>query len=198
MVGRKEFEHFLRAVPKRVLIILDQAYYEYVRAKDYFNGIEYVAERPNLVVLRTFSKAYGLAGFRVGYGVAHPQIVTDVNRVRPPFNVNRPAQEAAVAALEDRAFLRRSIKANEAGRRYLCREFERLGLEYVPSQTNFVMVRVGREGADSAAIAQAMMRRGVIVRPLAGFGLRDYVRITVGLPRENRLAVKTLEEVLRG
>ena len=197
MVGRPEFERFLKAVPKRVLIVLDQAYYEYVQSKDYFNGIEYVERHPNLVVLRTFSKAHGLAGLRVGYGVADPQIVNDVNRVRPPFNVNRLAQEAAIAALDDTEFLRRSIKLNEAGRRYLYGEFERLGLEYVPSETNFVLVRVGSGSADGAAIAQAMMRRGVIVRPMAGFGLLDYIRITIGRPEENRLAVRTLEKALR-
>ena len=197
MVGRREFERFLAAVPKRVLIVLDQAYYEYVQSKDYFNGIEYVERHPNLVVLRTFSKAHGLAGLRVGYGVADPQIVNDVNRVRPPFNVNRLAQEAAIAALDDAEFLRRSIEVNEAGRRYLYGEFERLGLEYVPSQTNFVLVRVGSGSADGAAVAQAMMRRGVIVRPMSGFGLLDYIRITIGRPAENRLAVRTLEKVLR-
>ncbi len=197
MVGRKAFERFLRAVPRRILIVLDQAYYEYVQASDYFNGIEYIARHPNLVVLRTFSKAYGLAGLRVGYGVAVPEIVKDVDRVRPPFNVNRAGQEAAAAALDDAEFLQRSISVNEEGRRYLYDQFERLGLEYVPSQTNFVLVRAGREGKDGAAVAEAMMRRGVIVRPMGGFGLKDYVRITIGLPRENRLAVRILEEIVR-
>jgi len=196
MVGRAEFERFLKAVPRNVLIVLDQAYYEYVQAKDYFNGIDYIGRYPNLVVLRTFSKVYGLAGLRIGYGVAHPQIVRDVNRVRPPFNVNRLAQEAAIAALDDKAFVRRSIQLNEAGRRYLSGEMDRLGLEYVPSQTNFILVRVGCEGVDAAAIAQGMMRRGVIVRPMTGFGLSDYVRITIGLPAENRLAVRVLKKVL--
>jgi len=197
MVGREEFERFLKAVPRRVLIVLDQAYFEYVRDKDYFNGIDYIARHPNLVVLRTFSKVHGLAGLRIGYGVAHPQIVADVDRVRPPFNVNRLAQEAAAAAIEDADFVRKSVETNEAGRRYLYGEFERLGLTYVPSQTNFVLVRVGREGLDGSAVAQEMMRRGVIVRPMAGFGLRDYVRISIGLPAENRLAMKTLATVLR-
>jgi histidinol-phosphate aminotransferase len=197
MVGRGEFERFLKAVPRRVVIVLDQAYFEYVQDKDYFNGIDYIGRYPNLIVLRTFSKVYGLAGLRIGYGVAHPQIVSDVDRVRPPFNVNRLAQEAAVAALEDADFVRRSVESNETGRRYLYGEFERLGLEYVPSQTNFVLVRVGREGLDGTMVAQEMMRRGVIVRPMAGFGLRDYVRITIGLPPENRLAVRVLEAVLR-
>ncbi|MBM3334136.1 histidinol-phosphate transaminase [Candidatus Sumerlaeota bacterium] len=197
IVGRKEFERFLKAAPRRVLIVLDQAYYEYVQAKDYFSGIEYVAENPNLVALRTFSKAYGLAGLRIGYGVAHPQIVSDVNRVRPPFNVNRLAQEAAIAALGDNDFLRRTVEANEAGRRYLCGEFDRLGLEHVPSHTNFVLVRAGRPHANGDAIAQAMMRQGVIVRPMTSLGLTDYVRITIGLPRENRRAISVLRRVLR-
>jgi histidinol-phosphate aminotransferase len=196
MVGRGEFERFLKSVPRRVLIVLDQAYFEYVEDRSYFNGIDYIGRCPNLVVLRTFSKVYGLAGLRVGYGVAHPQIVSDVDRVRPPFNVNRLGQEAAVAALEDVEFVRRSVESNESGRRYLCGEFERLGLEYVPSQTNFVLARVGREGMDGTKVAHEMMRRGVIVRPMAGFGLRDYVRITVGLPSENRWAVRMLREAL--
>jgi len=197
MVGRAEFERFLKAVSRRVLIVLDQAYFEYVQAKDYFNGIDYIERYPNLVVLRTFSKIYGLAGLRIGYGVAHSQIVNDVDRVRPPFNVNRLAQEAAIAALEDVEFVGKSIQNNEAGRRYLYGEFERLGLEYVPSQTNFIMVRVGRAGLDGATVAQQMMRDGVIVRPMAGFGLRDYVRITVGRPAENRLAIKVLKNIVQ-
>jgi len=197
MVGRKEFERFLKAIPRRVMIVLDQAYFEYVRAKDYFNGIDYLKRYPNLVVLRTFSKIYGLAGLRIGYGVAHPQIVSDVDRVRPPFNVNRLAQEAAIAALEDVEFVRKSIESNEAGRRYLYGEFERLGLEYIPSQTNFVLVRAGRERLDGNAVAQAMMRHGVIVRPMACFGLRDYVRITIGRPEENRLAIRVLRQCLK-
>jgi len=196
MVKRQEFERFLKAVPPRVLIVLDQAYFEYVQDADYFDGIEYLGRYPNLVVLRTFSKAYGLAGLRIGYGVANPKIVTDVNRVRPPFNVNRLAQEAAVAALDDVDFLRQAVEVNEAGRRYLYGEFERLGLDYVPSQTNFVLIRVGNETCDGTAIAHEMMRRGVIVRPMAGYELPDYIRITIGLPAENRLAMRVLEKVV--
>ncbi len=175
-----------------------QAYYEYVQEADYFNGIEYIGRYPNLMVLRTFSKAYGLAGLRVGYGIAAPEIVSDVDRVRPPFNVNRAGQEAAAAALDDVEFLQRSVSVNEEGRRYLYDQFARLGLDYIPSQTNFVLVRVGREGRDGAAVAQAMMRLGVIVRPMSGFGLKDYVRITIGLPRENSMAIRVLEKALRG
>lgn len=197
MVRRKDFERFLRSVPRRVLIVLDQAYFEYVQDADYFDGIDYLDRHPNLVVLRTFSKAYGLAGLRIGYGVADPQIVTDVNRVRPPFNVNRLAQEAATAALDDVDFLRRSVEVNEAGRRYLYGEFERLGLDYVPSQTNFVLVRVGSNGSDGTAIAGEMMRHGVIVRPMAGYGLPDYVRVTIGRPRDNASAVRILKKVLQ-
>jgi len=195
IVGRREFERFLASVPPSVLIILDQAYFEYVRHKDYFDGIDYIAGHPNLVVLRTFSKAYGLAGLRIGYGIAHPDVVADVNRVRPPFNVNRPAQEAAIAALEDSGFLRRAIETNEAGRRYLYGEFEKLGLEYVPSHTNFVLVRVGRAGRDGAWFAREMMKRGVIVRPMGGYGLPDHIRVTIGRAGDNRTFVKVLKEV---
>lgn len=198
MVGRKEFERLLKAVPRRVMVVVDQAYFEYVDAPDYFNGIDYLDENPNLVVLRTFSKAYGLAGLRLGYGVAHPELVTDVNRVRPPFNVNRPAQEAAIAALGDEAFLRRSIEVNNEGRHYLCDEFEKIGLKHIPSYTNFVLVNVATGDLDGSAVTQHLMRRGVIVRPMGGYGLPEYVRISVGLPKENARCIRELKKVLNG
>lgn len=197
MVTRREFERFLKSVPPHVMIVLDQAYFEFVRDPDYFDGIRYVEKYPNLVVLRTFSKVYGLAGLRVGYAVAHPAIVTDVDRVRPPFNVNRLAQEAAKAALDDTDFVAQSVELNEAGRAYLYAEFDRLRLPYVPSQTNFVLVHVARNGLTGADVSQALMRTGVIVRPMGGYGLPDYIRVTVGRTHENTRFVRMLERVLK-
>jgi len=198
MVARREFERFMKIVPPEVMVGLDQAYYEYVSDPDYFDGIDYLERYPNLVVLRTFSKIYGLAGLRVGYAIAHPDLVTDVERVRPPFNVNRLGQEAAMAALEDTEFVRQSIDLNKAGRDYLYGEFERLALEHVPSHTNFVLVRVAREGLTGAQVTHELMRRGVIVRPMGGYGLPDWIRVTVGRVRENVTFVNMLEEVLGG
>jgi histidinol-phosphate aminotransferase len=193
MIGREEFEYLLRKVPRRVMIVLDQAYFEYVAADDYFDGIDYLDRHPNLVVMRTFSKAYGLAGLRIGYGVAHPKIASDFNRIRPPFHLNRMAQEAAVAALDDDAFLRKSVEVNQEGRGYLCGAFARLGLDYVESHTNFVLVKVG----DGATVSRELMRRGVIVRPMGGYGFPDHVRVTIGRPTENARFVKALKAVLR-
>jgi histidinol-phosphate aminotransferase len=194
MFERDEFEAFLGKAPSRVLVLLDQAYYEYVAARTYPNGTHYVRRHPNLIVTRTFSKAYGLAGLRIGYGFAHPEVIRNFDRVRPPFNVSRIAQAAALAALEDKTHVRRSVEMNRKGKKTLEAAFERLGLDYVPSVTNFILVDTARPGA---AVAERLMRQGVIVRPMGGYGLPRHVRVTVGLPCENRRFVASLKQALR-
>ena len=179
---------FLRQVPPGVLVVLDEAYYEYLAAADQSASIEWIREFPNLLVTRTFSKAHGLAGLRVGYGVAHPQVADLMNRVRQPFNVNSIAQAAAVAALSDTAFLQRSFDLNRAGMAQLTSGFDAMGLDWIPSHGNFVSVRVG----DAALVFQGLMERGVIVRPIAGYGLPEHLRVTVGLEAENARLLETL------
>ena len=191
---RKEFEAFLRDFPDDVLLVLDEAYYEYAVGAGFEvpNGPDYIYEK-NLVVTRTFSKIYGLAGLRLGYAVARPEIIEDMNRIRQPFNVTRPAQVAGVAALSDKAFVKHSQVVNEEGKRYLYKEFEKLGLEFVPTYANFILVKVGYP---SREVFNRLLRKGVIVRAMDGYGFPDHIRVTVGTMRENVFFVNKLKEVL--
>jgi histidinol-phosphate aminotransferase len=155
--------------------------------------LRYHAEDRALLTLRTFSKLYGLAGLRVGYGVGPKELISLMQRVRQPFNVNAPAQWAALAALDDADHVRRSLEVNRQGLDYLQREFKRLGLEFVPSQANFILVRVGK----GQEVFQHLLRHGVIVRPTAGYRFPEHVRVTVGTMAENRKFVEALEKVIR-
>jgi histidinol-phosphate aminotransferase len=191
---RDAWEAFLRAIPRGVIVVADDAYAEYVEDPDYPDTIrERGDERVPIVTLRTFSKLYGLAGLRVGYAVAPAALVETMNRVRQPFNVNALAQVGALAALDDKAHVRRTLEVNRHGMYELLDGFRSLGLTWVPSSANFVLVRVG----DGARVYDQLLRRGVIVRPMEGYGFPDYLRVTVGLPEENRRLMDTLAAVLR-
>jgi len=176
----------------RVTVLLDEAYNEYLDPSLQFDSTQWVRQYDNLIVSRTFSKAYGLAGLRVGYALAQPRLTDLLNRVRQPFNVNALAQAAAVAALTDQDFLQRTYDNNRAGKAQLMQAFAQMGLQTVPSYANFVLVRVG----DAAAVNLALMRRGVIVRPVAGDGLPEWLRVSIGLPEENRRFIEALQAVL--
>jgi len=184
---------FLQAVPRHVVVVLDEAYNEYLPAALRHPSEEWVRRHPNLLVSRSFSKAYGLAGLRVGYGIAQPELTDLLNRVRQPFNCNALAQAAAVAALDDLAFVARSVELNRAGMVQLTRAFDALGLRYLPSHGNFVLVEVG----DGARIYLGLLRRGVIVRPVANYGLPRWLRVTIGLPEENERFIAALGAVLQ-
>ncbi len=194
IVTADEVEVFMNALPEHVVVVWDQAYQEYVSRADYPNTLRYVREGRAVIILRTFSKAYALAGLRVGYAIARPDIIDAMNRVREPFNVNSVAQAAALAALHDQEHLRRAVELNRQGLEYLYRHFERLGLSYVRSEANCVMVDLGR---DSQPVFQALLRKGVIVRTGHIFGLPTYLRITTGKPEENERFICALEEVLQ-
>jgi histidinol-phosphate aminotransferase len=170
--------------------VVDEAYFEYVTEPDYPDAIGWLGRYPNLIVARTFSKIYGLAGLRIGYGVADPALAGWLERGRHPFNVSRLAEIAARAALDDDAHVARSRAVNGDGAAYLSRELAALGLEVWPTDANFVLVRAGRTG-----VYEALLRDGVIVRPMAGFGLPDCIRITIGLPEENEKLVKALRRL---
>jgi histidinol-phosphate aminotransferase len=187
-----EVEAFLESVPPQVVVVLDEAYNEYLEPALRFDSTDWVRRHPNLIVSRTFSKAYGLAGLRVGYGVAQPKLTDLLNRVRQPFNVNSLAQAAAIAALGDDAYLQRSYELNRDGLLLLQATFDELGLQYVPSYGNFVLVRVG----DAAGINEKLLRQGVIVRPVAGYGLPEWLRVSIGLPQENRRFIAALHQAL--
>jgi histidinol-phosphate aminotransferase len=177
----EEVRAFVRRVPERVLVVLDEAYGEYLPDALKSPTPGWIAEHPNLLISRTLSKAFGLAGLRVGYGLAHPEVAEVMNRVRQPFNVNHLAMVAACAALDDADFIAKSRAVNAAGLKQLAEGFARLGLEYIPSFGNFITVRVG----DAARVYQSILAEGVIVRPIAGYGLPEHLRVTVGKPEQN-------------
>ncbi len=185
---------FLERVPGHVIVVLDEAYIEYVQESDYPDGTAWLRRFPNLVVTRTFSKAYGLAALRIGYGISDPAIADLLNRVRQPFNVNTMAQSAALAALEDQAFIQRSIALNNRGMQQYRQGFERLGLDYIPSVANFITVDVAE---DASRIDQALLREGCIIRPIANYGLPGHLRISIGLEAENDRLLTTLQKVLK-
>lgn len=192
MVGQDEIDRFMSGVPEHVVVCFDEAYIELIRPELRPDTLRYVREGRNAVVLRTFSKTYGLAGLRIGYAVASEACIRLLNRVRQPFNVNAMAQAAALAALDDEDHVRRTRELVTDGLHYLTGEFENMGLPYVPSVANFILVQVGR-GREAF---EAMRRRGVIVRPVDCYGLPDHVRITVGTQAENERCVAELERVL--
>jgi histidinol-phosphate aminotransferase len=189
-VGAAEFDRFVAALPAHVVLVIDEAYVDFARRRDFPDSLAWIATRPGTAVLRTFSKLYGLAGLRIGYGVADAELAGYLERARHPFNVNRLAEVAAVAALDDRAHVAKALAVNGEGLDYLTRELRALGLPVWPSDANFVLTRAG------AGMQQALLREGIIVRPLAGFGMPEHLRITVGLPEENERLIKTLRRLL--
>ncbi len=190
---REALRDFLEGLPDHLVVVLDEAYTEYVTAPDFPDGIAWLDDFPNLIVTRTFSKIYGLAGLRVGYGVAGPALIGIIGRVRHPFNVNVPALAAAEAALDDGSFLERSRRLNDAGLRQLAAAFDAMGLEHIPSVGNFITVALPREGA---GVYDDLLRKGIIVRPVANYGLPEHIRVTVGTEAENARFLQALEEVL--
>lgn len=195
-VAAADVESFLRQVQQRfgqrVTVVLDEAYNEYLDPDLRFDSARWVEQFPNLIVIRTFSKAYGLAGLRVGFALAQAGLTDLLNRVRQPFNVNSLAQAAAIAALEDQDFLERSYSLNRQGRDFLQQAFARMGLDYVPSFGNFVLVRL----ANAEHVNLELLKRGIIVRPVAGDGLPDWLRVSVGLPEENQAFIEALAQIL--
>ncbi|HYD95955.1 MAG TPA: histidinol-phosphate transaminase [Noviherbaspirillum sp.] len=193
-----EIEAFLRLVPQHVVVVLDEAYNEYLAPEFQYDSVAWVKQYPNLLVSRTMSKAYGLAGLRVGFGIAQPAITDLLNRIRQPFNVNSMAQAAAVAALTDSAFLQKSAQLNADGYRQLTQAFDAMDLEYVPSFGNFVLFRVGADDGAGARVNLALLKRGIIVRPVANYGLPQWIRVSIGLPEENEAFISALKQVLSG
>ncbi|MCZ4130183.1 histidinol-phosphate transaminase [Stutzerimonas balearica] len=191
--GAEALERFLAQVPEQVLVVLDEAYIEYAEGSELPDGLAYLAQYPNLLVSRTFSKAYGLAALRVGYAISSPRIADVLNRVRQPFNVNSLALAAACAALEDEDYLRASREANTAGMRQLEAGFRALGLSWIPSRGNFIAVDFAR---DAAPVNQALLHEGVIVRPVAGYGMPTFLRVSIGTEAENARLLDALQQVL--
>lgn len=190
---KNEFEWFLDNVPEDVIILVDEAYFEYVDEVDYPDTLKYHEKRESLITVRTFSKIYGLAGLRVGYAIASGEIISYLNRVREPFNVSTLAQSAALAAIDDEEHIEKSRLVNSDGMAYLCRELDRMGISHVPSFANFVLVDMK---TDPLPYYQSLLEKGVIVRPVGGYGLKEHLRVSVGLADENERFVKALGEVI--
>jgi histidinol-phosphate aminotransferase len=187
-----ELQLFLRALPPEILVVLDEAYNEYLPEDKRYDSVSWLKEFPNLIISRTFSKAYGLAGLRVGYAMAHEQVMDMMNRVRQPFNVNSVAQAAAVAALRDVSFVKKTFELNRRGMVQITDGLVRLGLGYIPSYGNFVAFRIG----NAMAMYRRLLELGVIVRPIANYDMPDWLRVSIGLESENAKFLSALEKCI--
>ncbi len=186
---------FMDKVGDDVIIVFDEAYYEYASFfTDFPDTMQYVKEGRNVVILRTFSKIYGLAGLRIGYGFTTPEIFEAIQKVRLPFNLNRMAQIAAIAALDDKEHVEKSLKITGEGLRFLTSEFKKMGLDYIPSYTNFIMVKFGEK---TRVVYEELLKRGIVVRPLDPYGIHDALRISIGTMEENNKLVGILKEILK-
>ncbi len=195
IVTRAEFDRFMKRVPEDVVVCVDEAYFEFVKSKEFPDAMGYMREGRPVLLLRTFSKIYGLAGLRIGYGVANPWMIDYMNRVRQPFNVNSIAQVAALAALDDTEHLTRTRANNAEGLKCLFREVKKLGFECVPTEANFFLIRLNP--GDGKRVYNELLKKGVIVRPMASYNMPDYIRVTVGLPEENKRFIEAFSQLLR-
>ena len=192
-VNADALKAFLQKVPDNILVLIDEAYNEYVEAPDYPDTIPLLKEFPNLFLTRTFSKIYGLAGIRLGYGIGSPELINSLSKAREPFNVNLVAQSAGIAALGDREFVEKSRKVNREGKEYLTGEFKKMGLEYYPTQGNFIFVKLPVDGTEAF---QKLMELGVTVRPTRSFGVDKAIRVTIGTMKQNRFFIDCLKKAI--
>ncbi|MBA59563.1 MAG: histidinol-phosphate transaminase [Gammaproteobacteria bacterium] len=194
-VSREELIWFLDHLSRSVVVVLDEAYFEYVTSFDYPNGLDLVSTYENLVVTRTFSKAYGMAGLRVGYAVSNPEIADLMNRIRQPFNVNSLSLIGAELALDEQDYIERSVALNKEGMQFLEEFCESVGLEYICSSGNFLSINMGQ---DAGPVYEALLKSGIIVRPIDVYGLPNHLRVSIGLPEENQRFAESLERILAG
>ena len=192
----KAIEQFIEQVPSHVVVVVDEAYNEFLTPEQQYNAVDWVRRFPNVIVSRSFSKAYGLAGLRIGYGIAQNNLTDLLNRIRQPFNVNSLAQAAAIAALGDHEFLKKCYDLNQAGYIQLTQAFDQMGLKYIPSSGNFVLVKVGDQADSGPKVNLELLKAGVIVRPVGNYGLPEWLRISIGLPEENEVFIKVLKNIL--
>jgi len=193
MVTKDEVEEFFMKIPEDVLVIMDEAYYEYIDDPRYPDSLQYLRQGKNILILRTFSKVYGLAGVRLGYGIASKEIIADLCKLRISFNVNRLSQIAGIAALEDHTHVGKGKAINEAGKKYLYGAYEKLGIFYLPTYANFIFVDFSR---DSQTVFEALQKNGIITRTIKEYGFPHALRITIGTEEQNRKLIKALKKVL--
>ena len=190
MNTKAEMDRFMGRVPDHVIVAVDEAYFEYVTHADYPDSLDYLKAGKNVLALRTFSKIYGLAGLRIGYGITTPEIAELMNKVRQPFNTNSLAQIGALAALADRKHVEKSIAINNEGKQFLYQSFQQLGISFIPTETNFIMFETRLDGRE---LYTALLKQGVIIRPMGG----NRLRVTIGLPEENKRFVEELEKIVK-
>ena len=193
-VSKSALTAFLDQVREDIIVVLDEAYFEYVMELEYPNGMDLIRQHDNLVVTRTFSKSYGLAGLRIGYAISRPDIADLMNRVRQPFNVNSMSLAAALVALDDQEYIGESVRLNTEGMAFLTKSCDEMGIGYIKSVANFLSIDVG---GDAAPIYEALLREGVIVRPIGIYGLPNHLRVTIGLPEENARFLAALRKVMK-
>ncbi len=193
VIKKELFSYFMEKVPDHVLVVLDEAYREYITQKGYLDSFKFLKQGKNLLILRTFSKIYGLAGLRVGYGFTLPEVVEAINKVRYPFHINRLASLACIAALDDKRHIRKSIRVNDAGKRFLYKELEELKVFYLPSYGNFVFINFA---CDSQEIFSKLLAEGIITRTVKEYGFPNALRVTVGKREENELFIACLKKIL--
>ncbi len=192
-VSRAEVDDFLDGLPKRLVVIFDEAYLEFVDRQDFPDTLRYFRQGKNIIILRTFSKIYGLAGLRIGYGIAREDFIGYMERARQPFNVNTLAQEAAKAALNDGSFIRKVQRLVWDGKEYFYRQFAQLKIDYLPSAANFILINLKQDGLK---VCRKLLTRGVIVRDMRQYGLKNFIRVTIGTGSENERFIKALKEVI--
>ncbi len=194
IVDKEVVGRFIKQVPEEVVVVFDEAYYDYVEDKNYPNSLSYVLEGKNVIILRTFSKIAGIAGVRVGYGIAKPELIGYLNRVVDPFTTNRLAQVAALASLDDEEYYRKVLKTNQNGKRYLYRELKELGFFYITTETNFIFLDLKE---DSEVIFEKLLKKGIIIRPGKTWDCPNFIRVTIGTAYENVKFIQTLREIIK-
>ena len=193
IVEKKEVADFMGKIPPEVIVVFDEAYYDYVEDKNYPDSISYVSERKNVIIIRTFSKIAGIAGVRVGYGIASPELIGDLRRVVNPFTTNRLAQVAALASLDDEEHYKKVLKSNQEGKKYLYKELKELGLFYLPTEANFIYIDLKE---DSGVVFEKLLRKGVIVRQGKTWDCPNFIRVTIGTAYENKRFIQAIKEVM--
>jgi histidinol-phosphate aminotransferase len=193
-VAQNEVAEFIAALPTKVVVVFDEAYNAFIDVDDYPDSLSLLKKKKKVIILRTFSKAYGLAGLRLGYAIAVPQLAGYMERIRQPFNVNLLAQAAGSGALEDKVFLKKTRRMTLAGKDFLYRQLGKMGIDYVCSQANFILVDVGK---DSRQVFKAMLKSGVIVREMSQYGLLNFIRVTIGTQKENQKFLRVLSKVVK-
>ncbi len=193
-ISQKDFSQFLNDLPEDVLVILDEAYMEFCRDHDTPRGLEYLGKDSRIITLRTFSKAYGLAGLRLGYGIMHPNIASYIERIRQPFNVNTLAQKAAIAALNDTSHLEKTLQLTWEGINYLSKQLKKLGCKVYPTNTNFLLIDIS---LDAQTVYEEMLKKGVIIRSMSSYGFTNFIRVTIGTEDENKKFISCFKDVLK-